>query len=66
MDKVLFYCPCHSLSKILSNNIGFINIGSLVKNLLSKYFVCLHLSVLSCLYYTLYQHINFIFYTRCL
>jgi len=30
MYKVLFYCPCNSLSKNLSNDIGFINIGSLV------------------------------------
>jgi len=33
MDKVLFYCPGNSLSKNLSNDIGFINIGSLVKKL---------------------------------
>ena len=26
MDKVLFYCPCSSLSKILSNNMGFIKL----------------------------------------
>jgi len=36
MDKVLFYCPGNSLSKNLSNDMGFINIGSLVKKLFSK------------------------------
>jgi len=59
MDKVLLFCPCNNLSKILVNVIGFINIGSLVTKLFSKQTFCLHLSMISCSYYTLYQNINF-------
>ena len=46
MNTVLFYCPCNSLSKILLNKIGFINIGLLVKKkkLFSKYFLFIPLS----------------------
>jgi len=36
MDEVLFYCPCNSLSKIISNSIGFINSGSFVKKVILK------------------------------